>query len=101
MRIYTRENGTIVDVSEQAAQLLNLSPRGLKGRPLPLFFLGNRDHVKRALKEAMRGERIAFDAVIRPREKRPVRVYVTADTEDGDTGTVRWQLTVDQRDRVT
>ena len=97
MKVYTAENGTILDASREAAKLLNLSPRGLRGRPFSIFFPGGRDHVNRALREALQGHPTAFDTVIRPRDRRPVPVYLTAGIEDGDSRTVCWMITVDQR----
>ena len=98
VKIYTGENGIIVDATHQAAELLNLSPRGLRGRSFSLFFPGDRDHVIRALREAAQGHPTAFDAVLRPRDRRPVPVYVSAGIEDSDTRTIRWIITVDRRD---
>ena len=97
LKVYTAENGIILDATPQAAELLNLSARGVRGRPFSLFFTGERDQVRRALTEAVQGHTTAFDAWIRPRDRKPVPVYVSAGIENGDTRTVRWIITVDQR----
>jgi hypothetical protein len=66
--------GLLLDASSAAAHLLNLSVTGLRNRQLLVFFDGDREHWRQALRSAAAGLMVDREGAVRPRERRPVRV---------------------------
>src|SRR5688572_18556009 len=76
MELWTTVDGQIIDVSDMIPRFLNLGRRALIGRSIETFFNGNRARVFLALDVAARGHAETFQAEVRPRERRPVKVAV-------------------------
>ena len=72
--VITDAYGMLLEASREAARMLNLSRTGLRSRQLLVFFDGDREHWRQALRAAAAGLMVAREGVVRPREKRPVRV---------------------------
>jgi DNA-binding response OmpR family regulator len=68
--------GDVLDLSDQAAKLLNLSARGARGRHLPAFFTDNRAQLISDLLRASDGLIIDRASTLQPRDRRPVRVHI-------------------------
>ena len=66
--------GMLLDASQAAAGMLNLSVAGLRSRQLLTFFDGEREHWRQALRAAGAGLMVDRQGALRPREKRPVVV---------------------------
>ena len=66
--------GALLEASREAANMLNLSTTGLRSRQLLVFFDGEREDWRQALRAAAAGLMVAREGAVRPREKRPVRV---------------------------
>ena len=72
--VITDAYGMLLEASREAAKMLNLSRTGARSRQLLVFFDGDREHWRQALRAAAAGLRVAREGAVRPREKRPVRV---------------------------
>ncbi len=64
--VWTDAQGTILDISEEAARLLARTRRTLLGKSMLLFVGGNRDHVLLAVERASRGHGETFEAELMP-----------------------------------
>ena len=80
--------GMLLEASREAAVMLNLSVAGLRSRQLLMFFDGEREHWRQALRAAAAGLMVDREGTLRPRDKRPllVRAEITKapDRQDGD-----------------
>jgi CheY-like chemotaxis protein len=89
--------GHILDLSDDAAKLLNLSPRGARGRSLPTFFVDHRQGLIADVRRASEGLIIERVRMLRPRERRPVRVRVDVSelpkASSGERTELHWVLT--------
>jgi hypothetical protein len=72
--VITDAYGILLDASREAAAMLNLSTTGLRCRQLLVFFDGEREHWRQALRAAAAGLMVDCEGAVRPREKRPLRV---------------------------
>src|SRR5688500_2424755 len=93
--IVTDAAGQIVDLTENAAKLLNMSRRGAMGRSLPAFFVEDRPKLLAELQRASEGIVINREGAIQPRDRRPVRVHLEVSAQPpapGAGGTLRWDL---------
>jgi PAS domain-containing protein len=72
--VITDRYGVLVETSREAAEMLNVSSSGLRGRQLLTFFDGQRDDWRRALGAAASGLMVDCEGAVRPREKRPRRI---------------------------
>jgi len=93
--ITTDEVGYIVALSEAAAELLNLSPRGALGRSLPLFFIEDRPKLIALVLQAAAGRSIGQLNTLRPRERRTVKVRLDVSWlphDHGDRVQLHWVL---------
>jgi len=66
--------GMLLEASREAADMLNLSVAGLRSRQLLVFFDGEREHWRSALRAAASGLMVDREGALRPRDKRPVLV---------------------------
>ena len=84
--VWTNPTGEIALANEAAAQLLNVSAQRLVGRPLVLFMTDRSAFAEAdtALGEGV-GRSIRFEAVLRPRERRPRQVQVAGHSLHGDS----------------
>ena len=64
--------GMLLEASREAADMLNLSVTGLRSRQLLVFFDGEREHWRQALRAAAAGLMVDREGAVRPRDKRPV-----------------------------
>ena len=97
--IVTDAAGQIVDLTESAAKLLNMSRRGVIGRSLPAFFMEDRPKLLAELQRASEGIIINREGTIQPRDRRPVRVHLDVSAQPSATGiggTVRWDLQLEE-----
>ena len=87
--------GLLLDASREAAEMLNLSVAGLRSRQLLVFFDGEREHWRRALRAAAAGMMVDREGAVRPRDKRPLFIRAeitrTRDWRHGDT--LLWTFT--------
>ena len=70
--LWTTREGDIAQANPAAAELLNVSPQRLSGRPL-LLFLADRPAFEQALSALNQGisRMVVIDILLRPRERRP------------------------------
>jgi hypothetical protein len=94
MELWTTADGEIIDVSDRIPRFLNLGRRALIGRSIENFFNGNRARVFLALDLAARGHAETFQAEVRPRECRPVKVAVRLHPDTSSS--VHWRFEVTQ-----
>jgi hypothetical protein len=66
--------GMLLEASREAASMLNLSVAGLRSRQLLVFFDGEREHWRQALRAAAAGLMVDREGTLRPRDKRPLLV---------------------------
>lgn len=93
--VITDAAGQIVDLTESAAKLLNMSRRGAVGRSLPAFFVEDRPKLLAELLRASEGVIINREGTLQPRDRRPVRVHVDVSAMPSATGIgtqLRWDL---------
>lgn len=98
--IITDVVGDIHDISDEAATLLNLSPRGLRGRNLPAFITDNRPRLMAELLRASEGLIIDRMSTLQPRDRRPVRVHLDVSAvanEPGERVRLRWIISPESR----
>ena len=87
--------GHIVDLTDSAAKLLNMSRRGAMGRSLPTFFVEDRPKLLGELVRASEGVIITREGTIQPRDRRPLRVHLDVSALPSATGIgtkLRWDL---------
>jgi CheY-like chemotaxis protein len=93
--IVTDPAGQIVDLTDGAARLLNMSRRGALGRSLPTFFVEDRPKLLAELLRAADGVIINREGTLQPRDRRPVRVNFDVSALPSGSGTrtqLRWDL---------
>ena len=93
--VITNADGHIEDLSDSAAELLNLSRRGAIGRSLPTYFIENRPKLLAELARASDGVLIDQVTTIHPRDRKPRRVRVDVSATAGQPGKrihLRWVL---------
>jgi CheY-like chemotaxis protein len=72
--VVTDPAGQIIDLTESAAKLLNMSRRGAIGRSFPTFFVEDRPRLLAELLRAAEGVIINRDGLLQPRDRKPLRV---------------------------
>jgi hypothetical protein len=87
--ITTDEVGSILALSQTAAEFLNLSPHKALGQRLPLFFTQDRSKLLTLVRQAAAGRSIGQLHTLKPRQRCAVEMRLD----------VSW-LPDDQRDRV-
>jgi hypothetical protein len=87
--------GMLLEASREAAEMLNLSVAGLRSRQLLVFFDGERDHLRSALRAAASGLMVDREGALRPRDKRPVlvRAEITKAADWRDCPALLWTFT--------
>jgi CheY-like chemotaxis protein len=93
--VVTDATGVIVEISGPAHRLMNLSARGALGRNLTAFFSQDRHRLVADLARAVDGQIVQRDTVLRPRDRRPVRVRVDIARErdaSSSTSRLRWVI---------
>ena len=98
--VITDPAGDIQDVSVEAARILNLSPRGLKGRNLPAFITDNRLRLMGDLLRASEGLLIDRMSTLQPRDRRPMRVHLDVSAlprAGGERVQLRWIISPESR----
>lgn len=91
--------GHILDLSDSAAKLLNMSRRGAVGRSLPTFFVEDRPKLLSELMRATEGIIINRDGLLQPRDRRPLRVHFDVAAVQHAPGIgvqLRWDLERDE-----
>lgn len=92
--------GDIQEISVEAARMLNLSPRGLRGRNLPAFITDNRPRLLSELLRASEGLLIDRMSTLQPRDRRPIRVHLDVAAlpqSAGERVQLRWILSPESR----
>ena len=92
--------GDIQEISPEAARILNLSPRGLKGRHLPAFITDNRPRLMAELVRASEGLLIDRVSTLQPRDRRPMRVHLDVSAlprAGGERVQLRWIISPESR----
>ena len=99
--VITDVYGTLLEASREAAHMLNLSTTGARSRQLLVFFDGEREHWRQALRAAAAGLMVDREGAVRPREKRPVRVRaeITRAHDWVTTNAVLWTFTEPEANR--
>src|SRR6476660_6800580 len=98
--IITDATGDIQEISDEAASILNLSPRGLRGRNLPAFITDNRPRLISELLRASEGLIIDRMSTLQPRDRRPMRVHLDVSAvanEPGERVRLRWIISPESR----
>ena len=91
MIIETTVQGIIEWLDEGASQLLNMSQRASRGRELLPWFAGDRHAIAEAIYRAATGQEVQGEAIIRPRERKPVPVAFHVALIVDETGQyLRW-----------
>jgi hypothetical protein len=93
--ITTDDGGYILALSEGAAELLNMSPRGALGRSLPLLFTEDRPTLITLVLQSAAGRSIVQLNTLRPRDRRAVRVRLDVSwspPDQGDRVRLNWIL---------
>lgn len=90
--VVTDRAGRIAEIAPSCAQLLNVSERsaGRQIYTLPVFFDGHRERVYGALRNATEQPSEPFPAVLRPRERAPLRVR--AHVRELSDGFLEWTI---------
>ncbi len=87
--VVTDVYGLLLEASREAADMLNLSVAGLRSRQLLVFFDGEREHWRQALRAAAAGMMVDREGAVRPRDRRPLfiraEITKTRDCRHGDT----------------
>ena len=92
--------GDISEISPEAAKMLNLSTRGLRGRNLPAFITDNRPRLLAELLRASEGLLIDRMSTLQPRDRRPIRVHLDVSalpTATGERVQLRWIISPESR----
>jgi hypothetical protein len=98
--ITTDAAGRIIDLTADAAKLLNISARGARGRNLPSFFTDNRPRLIADLARAADGLIIEQMNTLSPRDRRPVRVHIDLSVlpaRPGEQVQLRWLVSPHSR----
>ena len=91
MTIETTVQGIIEWVDEAASELLHISHRACRGRELLPWFAGDRHVIAEAIYRAAAGQDVQGEAMIRPRERKPVSVAFHVALIVDETGRyLRW-----------
>jgi CheY-like chemotaxis protein len=90
--ITTDAVGCIVALNAPAATLLNLSARAAVGRNLLTFVDGERAKIGKFLSLASDGGLVQDEVMIRPKERKPLKMEVEMTPDDHGTRTVEWTL---------
>ena len=100
--VLTDAYGMLLDASREAAKMLNLSRTGVRSRQLLVFFDGDRELWRQALRAAAAGLMVDREGAVRPREKRPVRVRAEITKAQGwvSTNAVLWTFTEPEAHRA-
>jgi len=87
--------GMLLEASREAADMFNLSVTGLRRRQLLVFFDGDREHWRQALRAAAAGLMVDREGAVRPRDKRPllVRAEITKAHDWRDGEALLWTFT--------
>ena len=87
--------GLLREASPEAAHLFNLSAAGLRGRELLVFFDGEREHWRQALRAAAAGMMVDREGTVRPRDRRPlfIRAEITRTRDWRHGETLLWTFT--------
>jgi hypothetical protein len=72
--VVTDVYGLLLEASREAAAMLNLSVAGLRQRQLLVFFDGEREQWRQALRAAAAGMMVDCEGAVRPRDRRPLFV---------------------------
>ena len=92
--VWTDRQGWILDGTATAGSLLNISVPPRERRRISLFFVRDRPVLMKLMEEAARGHGGTVETILRPRERRPVPVFVRLLPEAEEPGLVRWELMV-------
>jgi CheY-like chemotaxis protein len=87
--------GQILDLTDNAAKLLNMSRRGAIGRSLPTFFVEDRPRLLSELMRATEGVIINREGLFQPRDRKPIRVHFDVGAVHAAPGVgvqLRWDL---------
>jgi CheY-like chemotaxis protein len=87
--------GQILDLTDNAAKLLNMSRRGAIGRSLPTFFVEDRPRLLSELMRATEGVIINREGLLQPRDRKPFRVHFDVGAVHAVPGVgvqLRWDL---------
>jgi PAS domain-containing protein len=98
--VITNAVGDILDISPDAARLLNLSQRGARGRNLATFFVEDRPRLLAELLRAADGSAIDRMGTLQPRDRKPVRVHLDVSAlprKPGDRISLRWVISRDRQ----
>jgi CheY-like chemotaxis protein len=93
--IVTDCEGRILELTLDAAKLLNMSQRGAIGRILPTFFVDDRPKLLAEISRAAEGVIINREGLLQPRDRKPIRVHmdVSAYAASWEPVTrIRWEL---------
>ena len=95
--VVTDTSGRILTASAEAATLLGLTPKGLVGRSLYLFFDRDRTAALRSARLAAAGQPGApLHLRVRPRERRPLPARLSIHIDSGPAGStaLRWTFEI-------
>jgi DNA-binding response OmpR family regulator len=98
--VITDALGDIQEISVEAARMLNLSPRGLRGRNLPAFITDNRPRLLSELLRTSEGLLIDRMSTLQPRDRRPIRVHLDVSAlprDGGERERLRWIISPESR----
>lgn len=93
--IMTDGVGQILDLSDNAAKILNMSRRGAMGRSLLTFFVEDRPRLMSELLRASEGVIINREGTLQPRDRRPLRVHLDVSAVSSAPGIgvqLRWDM---------
>lgn len=81
--VLTDVRGQITDANREAGQLLNSSVRSLLARPVELYVVNRADVERATARLEETSGRVQLQVVVKPREKPPVRAFVTIQRATG------------------
>lgn len=91
--IITDSTGQIISANAAAGRLLNLSARGMKERSLLAFFAPGRERIAAQMQNAVEGQIVQGEGMIRPRDRRPFRVRVDISATPFERGgALEWRI---------
>jgi hypothetical protein len=90
LQVWTDTTGVIRELTEQAAELLNVTPHFCVGRRMDVFMDGDRPRILYLVDVAARGHVERFRGPLRPRERQPRSVSILLEQ---DAPLVRWTIT--------
>jgi len=93
--VVTDQYGMLLGASPEAAEMLNVTSNGLRWRQLLVFFDGDREEWRQALRAAAGGLMVDREGALRPRDKRPlqVRAEITRAHDWLSSNSVLWIFT--------